>query len=191
MVRVAFLVEGQTEEILINHLVSIGWFEQFNITVVVNVNVEGNGNFCSHNINKFIHQAKTFNPDKIVIFTDLECDPCIQSTKKRLGDCNSCITIVIRKAIESWFLADTSLMRRLTQNDAFYYEFPESTKCMPIDTIKEALKANAVRGTGPSKPRFINRVIKEGFDIESIVKHPNLQSIKYFIDKLSKVGEKI
>ena len=150
MVKVAFLVEGQTEEILINHLESIGWFEQFNLSIIANINVEGNGNFCSHNIGKFISQAKTLNPNKIIILTDLECDPCIESTKNRLGNCDDCIVIVTKKAIESWFLADTKLMQKLTANQEFYCEFPEGTNPMPIDEIKNILSQNSVRGIGPS-----------------------------------------
>ena len=188
MVKIAFLVEGQTEEILINHLNSIGWFEQFGIEIIANINVEGNGNFCSHNIKKFISQANTLNPDKIIILTDLECDPCIESTKSRLGDCQDCVVVVTKKAIESWILADTQLMRKLTKNEEFYYEFPESTASLPLDEIKNILNNHNARGVGPSKPRFVSRAIRDGFDINNISNHPNLQSIKYFTEKLKQIG---
>jgi len=191
MVKVVFLVEGQTEEILINHLSQIGWFEQFNISIIANINVEGNGNFCSSNINKFILQAKNLNPEKIVILTDLECDPCIESTKNRLGSCDDCTVVVTKKAIESWLLADTELMRKLTQNETFYFEYPETTELMPIDTIKNILNQHSVRGTGPSKPRFVTRAINEGFDMSKVLEHPNLQSAKYLVDKLTSIKKEV
>lgn len=188
MVDIVFLVEGESEEILISHLKDIKWFEQFNLNIKLIINVGGNGNFCSHNIGKFVSQAKKLNPDRIIIFTDLECDNCIEQTKDRLGTCDDCIVIVSRKALEAWFLADTLLMNKITSNSNFYYELPESTTNMPIDTIKQILTENNARGTGPSKPRFIKRLITEGFDIQRASEHQNASSINYFIQKIQLIG---
>lgn len=189
MVDVAFLVEGETEEILITHLKNIGWFESFNISIVSIINLKGNGNFCAKNIEKFIIQAKVFNPKQIILLTDLECDLCIEKTKNRLGDCNDCITVIARKAIESWILADTKLMRTITNNDTFVYDKPELTENMPFDTIVSVLKEHHVKGTGPSKPRFLKRMIKQGFDMNRANEHQNIDSLKYFFDKLDKLKE--
>lgn len=79
-------------------------------------------------------------------------------------------------------------MQKLTANQEFYCEFPEGTNPMPIDEIKNILSQNSARGIGPSKPSFAQRVIKEGFDIDSIRNHPNLQSVKYFVNKLENIG---
>jgi|SaaInl8_200m_RNA_FD_contig_91_115641_length_4420_multi_3_in_0_out_0_5 hypothetical protein len=189
MVDIVFLVEGESEEVLIDHLKEIKWFEQFNLNIKLIINVGGNGNFCSHNIGKFVSQAKMLKPDKIIIFTDLECDNCIEQTKERLGTCNDCTVVVSRKALESWFLSDTALMIKITNNSDFYYELPESTIDMPIDTIKLVLAQNNVRGTGPSKPRFIKRMIRDGFDIQRASQHQNSNSINYFIEKIKTIGE--
>jgi len=189
MVDIGFLVEGETEEILINHLKNIDWFEQFGINIVSVINLKGNGNFCAKNIEKFIIQAKAFEPKHIILLTDLECDPCIEKTKERLGDCSDCITIIARKAIESWILADTNLMQTITNNKEFIYNTPETTSTMPFDEIVSVLKDNNAKGTGPSKPRFLKRVIKQGFDIDSANQHLNIPSLNYFIDKLKNIGE--
>ncbi len=189
MVDIAFLVEGETEEILISHLRDIDWFKQFNINIVSIINLKGNGNFCAKNIEKFIIQAKAFNPEHIILLTDLECDPCIEKTKARLGDCVDCITVIARKAIESWMLADTELMKKITNNLSYVCIEPENTKDMPFDEIVNILKENNTKGTGPSKPRFLKRLIKQGFDIDRAKEHNNIQSLNYFIDKLNNIVE--
>jgi len=187
MVKVAFLVEGETEEILINHLKQINWFEKYSLDIVSIINLKGNGNFCTKNIEKFIAQAKAFNPKHIVLLTDLECDPCIEKTKDRLGDCDDCVTIIARKAIESWILADSKLMKKITDNSSFECLSPELTTEMPFEVIANILKEHSTKGTGPSKPRFLKRVIKQGFSLDSACLHPNIGSLNYFIDKLSKL----
>ena len=188
MVDIAFLVEGDTEEILISHLNNSGWFDQFKIKIVSIINLKGNSNFCANNIEEYIVQAKAFNPSKIILLTDLECDPCIKKTKSRLGDCNDCITIIARKAIESWILADTELMRRITNNSTYICSEPENTPDMPFKKIADILKENNAKGTGPSKPRFLKRMIRQGFNIDRASKHTNIQSLNYFITKLKEIG---
>jgi len=47
------------------------------------------------------------------------------------------------------------------------------------------LKNNNAKGTGPSKPRFLKRLIKQGFDVDRAKKHQNIKSLNYFIDKLN------
>jgi len=184
MVNIVFLVEGETEEILVSHLAKTRWFDQFSLNVIAIINVRGNGNLCPHNISKYVNQANTLNPDKIIILTDLDCSPCIEETKIRLGTCSECILIVAKKAIESWFLADTPLMQKIMQDDGFYLGSPETTDKMPFDVINDLLKAKGIRGTGPSKPRFAKKMIKEGYDIDSAIAHASSHSIQYFKNKM-------
>ena len=76
---------------------------------------------CPQNIAIFIEQAKTHNPDKIIILTDLECDPSITQTKERLGDCDECIIIIARKSFEAWFLADDALLSNMTNGNCRHF----------------------------------------------------------------------
>lgn len=181
---IVFLVEGETEEIIVKHLNDIKWFGQFQIDIKAIINVGGNGNFCTHNISKFVKQAETFNPYKIVILTDMDCSPCVEETKNRLGLCNNCVLVLAKKAIESWFLADTDFMRKLTINSSYYCASPEATLVMPFDEMGNILRLSHQRGTGPSKPRFAKRVIRDGFSIDSALTHTNATNLQYFKNKL-------
>ena len=106
-----------------------------------------------------------------------------------MGDCIDCVTIIARKAIESWILADTELMRKITNNTAYICIEPENTINMPFEEIAIVLKENNAKGTGPSKPRFLKRLIKQGFDVDRAKKHQNIKSLNYFINKLNDITE--
>jgi len=186
MVKVVFLVEGDSEYVLINHLNKKNWFRKFNIKILANINVVGNGELCVKNIEKYIHQAKTFDPDKILILTDLDCDECVIKTKERLGDCDICVYVIAKKALESWILADTELLKELTKDKKFYCTDPE-THLKPFEKISDIFRKYNIRGTGPSKPRFFKKILKLGFDIDRASNHTNISSLKYFIDKLGEL----
>jgi len=188
MVKVAFIVEGKSEQIFIDFLFKNGWLSDKNIQKVgPTIDAKGGGNLCPKNINIFVEQALTHNPDKIFILTDLECDPCIEKTKERLGDCNNCIIVLAKKSLEAWFLADNEILKFLTNDKLQNYEYPEATDDMPYNTLKKLLLEHTNRGTG-SKVMFVRRVLKNGFNIEKAATHPNCLSAKYFIDKITTLG---
>lgn len=102
MVIVAFIVEGKVKKFFIDSLNKQGWFDKYNIEKIgPTIDVKGGGNLCPRNMPQFVEQIKTFNPDKIFILTDLECDPYVEKTKDRLGTCDICIVVLARKAIEA------------------------------------------------------------------------------------------
>jgi len=188
VVKVAFIVEGKVEKIIVEYMKNQNWFEQFNIQIVGNIiNAKGGGNLCEKNLDKYISQIKTFNPDKIIILTDLECNKCIDEAKQRIGNCNICQIILAKKAIEAWFLADSNLLFTLTNNKLKYFQQPENTITMPFDEYKEILLKYTNRGAG-TKVMFARKVLKNGFKIENAAMHQNCQSAKYFIDKLKDIG---
>ncbi len=188
MVKVAFIVEGKCEQIFIDFLFKNNWFSDRNIQKVgPTIDAKGGGNLCPRNMGLFVSQAKTHNPDKIFILTDLECEPCVEKTKERLGNCNECTIVLAKKALESWFLADNEIVKFLTNSNLNSYEFPENTSKMPYDELKEILLKHTQRGTG-SKVMFARRVLQNGFDIERAAAHPNCLSAKYFIDKITTIG---
>lgn len=188
MVKVAFIVEGKVEKIVIEELRKNRWFEQFNIEIVGNViDAKGGGNLCEKNLNKYIEQVSIFDPYKIIILTDMECNPCVQEAKKRLGDCNICQIILAKKAIEAWFLADSETLFKFTNEKLDYYELPENTEIMPYEEYKNILLHYTNRGTG-TKVIFAKKILKQGFKIENAAQHPNCKSAKYFLSKLKEIG---
>jgi len=184
VVKVAFIVEGKVEKIFIDFLEDSGWFREKNIKKVApTVDAKGGGNLCPQNMQVFVEQAKTFNPDKIFILTDLECDPCVEKTKERLGECDICVVVLAKKAIEAWFLADGEILKQFTQSQLLSFEYPERTELMPYDVFKSILMQYTGRGT--SKVKLVKNILRHGFDIERVAKHPHCESAKYFVDKIN------
>lgn len=188
MVNVVFIVEGKVEQIFIDFLHKSQWLVNKNINKLgPTIDVKGGGNLCPKNMQTFVEQALTYNPDRIFILTDLECDPCIEKTKERLGVCDLCTTVIARKAIEAWFLADNNVLATLTNGHVQSFEAPETTEQMPYETYKSLLVEHTGRGTG-SKVTFARKIFKSGFDIERAATHENCKSAKYFIDKIVATG---
>ena len=63
------------------------------------------------------------------------------------------LIVIARKAMESWFLADTEAMRRWTGDDGFQEYRPETLPGTPWDRLKE-IGRHAGRGPGASKIIF-------------------------------------
>jgi len=187
MVKVAFIVEGKIEKIFVDFLDNSGWFEKYNIQKVApTIDAKGGGNLCPQNMQIFVDEVKTYHPDKIVILTDLECDPCVEKTKNRLGSCDICTIVLARKAIEAWFLADDNMVEQYTKREVKHFEFPEDTEDMPYDSFKEMLVEYT--GRGIRKTKLATSILGNGFDIEKSASHPNCQSAKYFVEKIRIIG---
>jgi hypothetical protein len=185
MVKVSFIVEGDVEKILVDALGS--WFKEKGIMKVGPViNVRGGGNLCPNNLNVYIDQAKVYHPQKILILTDLECDTCVTQTKKRVGDCDECVVIVARKAIEAWFLADTVLLENLFKGRVERIEEPEKTDSMPFDILRQLLIERT--GRGVSKKMLARQSVKY-FSPERAASHPNCQSVAYFVRKIEEIAQ--
>lgn len=190
MVKVAFIVEGDVEKIIVEEcFIKTGWLHSKNIEPITPViNAEGGGNLCPHNMGTYVDMAKKLNPEKIVILTDLECDPCIAKTKERLGDCDICMTVISKKSFEAWYLADDTLLSTMTHTKLTHYQDPETTTGMPFDTFKALLVEYTGRGSG-DKVRLAKKVAKNRFDIEQAATHPNCASAKYFLDTIESIGQ--
>ena len=123
--------------------------------------------------------------DRIVVLADL--DPslkvqCITARKNQIDSEAVDLVVVARKAIESWFLADTKAIARWTTDDSYYEAHPETTPGMPWDRIKEV---STVR-RGRSKVWFAKRLINEhGFDIARAAEHPECPTARYFVERVS------
>jgi hypothetical protein len=188
MVKVAFVVEGKVEKIFIDYLRQSGWLEKKGIIQVgPTIDAKGGGNLCPKNISVYIEQAKVFQPQSILILTDLECDPCITLTKTRIGGCDICSIVVARKAIEAWFLADNFIVEKLSHAAVRQYDSPERTDKMPYEEIKAMMLKHTGRGSG-SKVALAKKVMKLGFDVSRSATHSDCLSAAYFVNKITHIG---
>jgi len=134
------IVEGECEQLLIESAHFRLWASQHDLEICDPViNVRGNSNLCPKNIETSLMDCRNIaNPDQIIVLTDLECEPCVTATKARINNENINQIIVAKKALEAWFLADTTAMRRWLKNDDFPGEnWPEQTTNMPWERLKE------------------------------------------------------
>lgn len=193
MVTVGFVVEGDSDEFLPQSPTFRAWLrEECGLEVVDPVvNAGGNGNMCSRKIGVFVEKLRIqAAPDKVVVLADLDpdqCAPCIEARKQLMSTEGVDLVVIARKAIESWFLADTEAMRRWSGNDAFYDTEPETMAGMPWDRLKQIGRD---RGRGPgSKIAFARKFIRDHlFDVQRAANHPNCPSARYFVEKLFILG---
>lgn len=194
MVKIGFVVEGDSDEFLPLSPIFRKWLnDECNIEVVDPiVNAGGNGNMCSRNIGVFVEKLRIQAcPDKVVVLADLDpekCAPCIGKRKEIIGHDNIDLVVIARKAMESWFLADTEAMQRWTGDDTFQEAEPEAIEGMPWERLKQIGRIIG-RGPGNNKPGFAKKFIFHfEFDVRRAANHPNCPSARYFVESLCALG---
>lgn len=183
MVKVGFIVEGETEKIIIES----DKFKEFlsnNNYELVNpvIDAKGGGNLLPNNIEPFIKRLKDSQADRIMVLTDLEDEISVDKVKERIEHSKIKVIFVAVKAIEAWFLADTEAMKSFLKVDNFMEEFPEQTINKPFERIKEIIKEKNARGVGSKIILARNMVKYYNFSIENSANHPNCPSAKAMID---------
>jgi hypothetical protein len=178
-------VEGDTEKILIESDSFKAWAIQQGITICHPVlDAKGGGNLLPENIEPLIRLLKSKNPDHIVILTDLEHEANQQAVKDRIGTQYTDLIFIAVKAIEAWFLADSTALSRWL-NTEFSEIYPEKTEEKPWERLRELANELRQRGTGDSKPRFAQRMTRNyGFELAKAANHPHCPSAKEFHDGL-------
>ena len=195
MVTVCFVVEGDSEAFLVKSEKFRQWLlEECHLKLLGDpVNVGGNKQLHAQKIAKFIQPLKKkMNPDKIVVLADLdpdECVSCIQARKNIIGSQDIDLVVIARKALESWFLADNSAMRRWTGNESFEETYPEDTPETPWERFKVIGKKAGLGLGRRNKLNFVKKFICEyGFDVRQAAKHPHCPSAAYFVERVCALG---
>jgi predicted ATP-dependent endonuclease of OLD family len=183
MVKIGFIVEGDTEKILFSSSAFQNYLNSININYIPQIiNAEGNGNLLPHNISEYTQTLIDKGAEKIFIITDLDSDECVTKTKKRIkpNDIHQCI--ISRKTIESWFLADTQTIRKYLNSADYICETPETLE-NPFQEIKNQRMAHINKGVSDKKI-LVKTLLNLGLSFESIISNPNCNSAKYFHNKL-------
>ena len=192
MVTVGFVVEGASEKRLVESELFKKWLrEDCNLEVVKPV-VDAGGKMDSVHIGAFVKNLKKIaNPDKIVVLADLDPDnrvPCVEKRKKLIGSQGIDLVLVAKKAMESWFLADTEAMRRWLGDDTFYEVAPETLTGMPWNRLK-GLRDKRGRGPGRERLVFTRKFIRDHrFDVRRAAQHAQCPSARYFLERLCALG---
>lgn len=180
--KIAFIVEGATEKILIESEQFKNWIKSFKLELIEHIiNAAGGGNLLPHKINDMITTLKNEGADHIFILTDLEREPTISIVKNRLKHSDVTDSFITIIALESWFLACPSAFGRWLNKDCdFYVEYPEDISSdKPFERIKALGLQEKNRGCRNKIILAKEMVQRCGFTFEEILKHPNCSSIKY------------
>ena len=125
MVKLDFICEGFTEQILLLSDKFQQLLTPINLHLVNVINATGSGNLLPHNIRDYIESLEKDEAEVIFILTDLDNDFCITKTKERIKAREKDVVIIAVKKIEAWFLANDSAMRLLLNNPDFSYPTPQ------------------------------------------------------------------
>lgn len=185
MVKIGFIVEGDSERIIIESEAFVAFLKRNNYELIFPViNAEGGGNLLPHNIEVMVQTLKNQNAEKIFVLTDLEQEISIQAVKNRISHSEVEEIFIAIKALEAWFLADTNAMRGWLKQGNFFEEDPENTTAMPWLRLKEIARINGSQGPG-NKIAFAKKMVKYfGFSITNSATHPNCESATTMITTL-------
>ena len=112
----------------------------------------------------------------------------MRARKEIIGSRNIDLVAIAKKALESWFLADTEAMRQWLGDNDFFEVHPETMNEMPWDRLKE-LGRQKGRGPGKTKTIFGRKFIRESrFDVRRAARHPDCPSARYFVERLCELG---
>jgi hypothetical protein len=186
MVKVGFIVEGDSEKVLIESAGFRKWANEQGLEICSPViNAKGGGNLLPHHIGPMLAQFERSRPQHIVILTDMEDAPHVEAVKARVTTEHVNLIFVAVKALEAWFLADTEAMRRWLKVPDFYESAPEQTQGMPWDWLKEVAKNHGARGPGTNKVIFTKKMCSAlDYHLGRAAAHPACPSAKDFHDGL-------
>lgn len=190
MVKVGFLVEGDTEK----KIIASDNFKEFcfrnNIEVAADIFPPKGGRGKdifqdSEKVKAYINILKDKGVEHIFIIRDLEDLDCVIKAREEIK-ADEVVKIIVVKAIESWFIADSNTLTTYFGQD-FSHDAPESID-KPFQFLKT--KSLEIRQRGISdKLIFAGIMLKYGFSVENAASHPNCPSAKYFINKLQSLSK--
>ncbi len=186
MVKIGFLVEGDTEKKIILSDNFKSYCQSQNIEILPSIlpakGQRGKDIFKNkEKIDAYIQILRDNGAEYIFVIRDLEDLTCVVEAKNEIAS-DEVNKIIVVKAIESWFLADTKAISSYLEQDSFYHDLPESIE-KPFDYLKQQSIEIKKRGIS-DKLIFAGIILKNGFSIENAAKHPNCPSAKYFLEKL-------
>lgn len=191
MVTVGFIVEGSSEKIVVESDSFAEWLGTCGVRrgdPVVNARGQLGRDKIADLAKLLRKQAEEV--DRIVLMRDLDPDihvQCVSERKRQSSAQGVDVVVIARKAIESWFLADSRSMRKWTGDATFFELDPEDTSGMPWERLKDNGRQLG-RGPGHTKVVFAKKMVKLGFSVERAAAHPCCRSAAYFVQRVCALG---
>ena len=183
MVKAGFIVEGASERIVIESARFQALLQSCGYTLVTPViDAKGGGNLLPQHIDSFLDRLDTAGAERIFILTDLEDEPQVATVRNRVAHHRIDFVFVAVKALEAWFLADSSAMNTWLGVENFQEASPEATPGKPWDRLRQIATELNKRGPGSSKVAFTRKMVDRwDFMIERAADHPSCPSAKELV----------
>jgi len=193
MSKVGFIVEDKPYQKLIESKNFKELLSNVSLELVgVYISPDGRDRLFGKNeiIQKFFNILNNQGANNIYVLIDNEDDPCISFTKERIHiyDEKKQINIIVVKAIESWFLADSVTLGKIFGKEDYQFGNPEECEGNPFDKLKEEFISHLGRGISKRRNLHANKLLSNGFSLINAANNPNCPSAKYFINKLSQLN---
>ena len=194
MVTAGFIVEGDSESILLKDDSFINFLSSINIAckkeLVINAqgknnlyHPHGDFNAIERKVTGWLETLKDKGADAIFFLIDFDnSDTCFTAVKEKIFKQSGNTIIVAKQALEAWYLADEGALTLYLKKKIAQIENPEIF-INPFEKIKEL--RNLHKGRGISDKKILTKdMIRSGFSLLKAAAHPNCLSAKYFVEKL-------
>lgn len=184
-IKVGFIVEGGSEKIIVESQQFRTLLTQYGFELVTPViDAKGGGNLLPKNIDVFIQRFASKDVHRIFVLTDLEDEDSVQTVRERIAHESIDFSFIAVKALEAWYLADSTAINNWLEITDFNEIQPEQTQGKPWDRLKEIANERGKRGPG-QKISFAKKITKHhGFSLLHAAQHPNCPSatelVNYF-----------
>lgn len=186
-IKVGFIVEGGSEKVIVESTQFRDFLDSNGYELVTPViDAKGGGNLLPQNINVFIERLFQNEVEQIFVLSDLEDDDSVDVVRQRLTHESIKFSFIAVKALEAWYLADSSAMNKWLGCTDFNEEFPELTVNKPWERLKEVAVARGTRGTGRNKIAFAKSMAQRwGFSVEKAAQHSSCKSAAELVNYFS------
>ena len=198
MVTIGFLVEGDSEAILIKSDSFQSYLQSLNLVCYTDLVINAKSkSYLYHPAGDFLKlelrvsgwllSLEDKGAEKIFILLDMDdSDATYTIFKSKVCSRPVDIIIVARQELEAWYLADTIALRKYLESDIDEIADPENY-LEPLEEIKKLRLLHQKRGVSDKKVLTKN-MLANGFSLKGAAFHPNCPSARYFRDKLLSVA---
>ena len=200
MVTVGFIVEGDSEAILLKDDSFLSFLQSININcnkdLVINAGGKNNlyhphADFSAieRKVKGWVETLKDKGASVIFFLIDFDnSDPCFTQFKSKVYHYPQNIIVIAKQALEAWYLADHIALSAYLQQNILPVKQPE-LPLSPFEEIKK-LKLQYKNRSIADKKFLTKDMIRSGFALTNAAAHPECLSAQYFLSKLNALNMK-
>lgn len=197
MVTIGFIVEGDSEAILLKQKDFIDYLAGLNLNTTPEMIINARGK------NKLYHPSGDFSKieqtatgyiktllskgcSKVIIILDFDnADDSFSLFKQKVFHLEGNILIIAKQAIEAWYLADTKALCNYLNKEIPPIPNPE-VYIKPIEEIRQLRLLHSNKGI-TDKIILTKKMISNGFKFTNAAQHPACFSAQYFVKKINEL----